>query len=232
MNNYTHQPSEETAARIRMPSDMADLRAAFVDAEAEVSRVIYGKEIEARLLMTALLAGSHVLIEDVPGTGKTTLAAALAAVTGLSYRRAQFTPDVMASDITGFHMYNREKEQFELHEGLVMCNLLLADEINRASPRTQSALLEAMEEGKVTVDGETLPLPDPFLVIATQNPNGYVGTYPCPRLSWIALPSACTWATPPFARRSTSSVPARTTTRWTPCADGCRSRPSVGRGAS
>lgn len=180
MNDSPRQPSEETSARIRMPSDMADLRTAFVDAEAEIARVIYGKETEIRLLMTALLSGSHVLIEDVPGTGKTTLAAALAAVTGLSYRRAQFTPDVMASDITGFHMYDREKGQFELHEGLVMCNLLLADEINRASPRTQSALLEAMEEGKVTVDGETLPLPDPFLVIATQNPTGYVGTYPLP----------------------------------------------------
>ena len=95
----------------------------------------------------------------------------------------------MASDITGFNIYNRQRETFELREGLVMCNLLLADEINRASPKTQSALLEAMEEGKVTVDGQTMPVPDPFMVIATQNPAGYVGTYPCRRLSLTALPS-------------------------------------------
>jgi MoxR-like ATPase len=130
--------------------------------------------------MTALLSGSHVLIEDVPGTGKTSLAAALAKVTGLDFNRAQFTPDVMASDITGFNIYNRQKEQFEFREGLVMCNLLLADEINRASPKTQSALLEAMEENRVTVDGVTYDVPDPFMVIATQNPTGYVGTYPLP----------------------------------------------------
>ena len=146
----------------------------------EVEKVVVGKRTEVILLLTAMLAGSHVLIEDVPGTGKTTLACALAKVTGLNFRRAQFTPDVMASDITGFHVYNRQKEQFEFREGLVMCNLLLADEINRASPKTQSALLEAMEEGKVTVDGNTMPVPDPFMVIATQNPAGYVGTYPLP----------------------------------------------------
>lgn len=165
---------------VRMTPEMAADRELLLSAAREMGRVIYGKQKEIELLLTALLSGSHVLIEDVPGTGKTTLAAALAAVTGLSFRRAQFTPDVMASDITGFHMYNRERGQFELHEGLVMCNLLLADEINRASPRTQSALLEAMEEGRVTVDGKTLSLPDPFLVIATQNPAGYVGTYPLP----------------------------------------------------
>jgi MoxR-like ATPase len=121
-----------------------------------------------------------VLIEDVPGTGKTSLAAALSRVTGLDFNRAQFTPDVMASDITGFNIYNRQKESFEFREGLVMCNLLLADEINRASPKTQSALLEAMEENRVTVDGVTYDVPDPFMVIATQNPTGYVGTYPLP----------------------------------------------------
>jgi MoxR-like ATPase len=121
-----------------------------------------------------------VLIEDVPGTGKTTLAATIAKVTGLDFKRAQFTPDVMASDITGFNIYNRSKEEFEFRRGLVICNLLLADEINRASPKTQSALLEAMEEGKVTVDGVSYDIPDPFTVIATQNPSGYVGTYPLP----------------------------------------------------
>ena len=146
----------------------------------EIEKVVVGKRAEVIMLMTALLSGSHVLIEDVPGTGKTSLAAALAKVTGLDFNRAQFTPDVMASDITGFNIYNRQKEQFEFREGLVICNLLLADEINRASPKTQSALLEAMEENKVTVDGVTYATPDPFMVIATQNPSGYVGTYPLP----------------------------------------------------
>lgn len=146
----------------------------------EIEKVVVGKRTEIILILTAMLAGSHVLIEDVPGTGKTSLAATIAKVTGLSFNRAQFTPDVMASDITGFNIYNRGKEKFEFREGLVMCNLLLADEINRASPKTQSALLEAMEEGKVTVDGVTYDIPSPFMVIATQNPTGYVGTYPLP----------------------------------------------------
>lgn len=147
---------------------------------SEVEKVIVGKRTEIIMILIALLSDSHILIEDVPGTGKTTLAAAIARVTGLEFRRAQFTPDVMASDITGFNIYNRQKEEFEFRRGLVMCNLLLADEINRASPKTQSALLEAMEENKVTVDGVTYDIPDPFMVIATQNPTGYVGTYPLP----------------------------------------------------
>ncbi len=147
---------------------------------SEVEKVVVGKRTEIVMLMTAMLSGAHVLIEDVPGTGKTTLAAAMAKATGLDFRRAQFTPDVMASDITGFNVYNRQREEFEFRQGLVMCNLLLADEINRASPKTQSALLEAMEEARVTVDGVTYAVPDPFMVIATQNPTGYVGTYPLP----------------------------------------------------
>lgn len=147
---------------------------------SEVEKVVIGKKREITLLITAMLAGGHVLIEDVPGTGKTTLASALSKACGLSFNRAQFTPDVMASDITGFNIYNRSKETFEFRQGVVMTNVLLADEINRASPKTQSALLEAMEEKKVTVDGETYVLPDPFTVIATQNPSGYVGTYPLP----------------------------------------------------
>ena len=147
---------------------------------SEVEKVVIGKKREITLLITAMLAGGHVLIEDVPGTGKTTLASALSKACGLSFNRAQFTPDVMASDITGFNIYNRSKETFEFRSGVVMTNVLLADEINRASPKTQSALLEAMEEKKVTVDGETYVLPDPFMVIATQNPSGYVGTYPLP----------------------------------------------------
>lgn len=146
----------------------------------EVEKIVVGKHREVMLLLTALLGGGHVLIEDVPGVGKTTLAAALSRAAGLSFRRAQFTPDVMASDITGFSMYNKAKDTFEFREGIAMCHILLADEINRATPKTQSSLLEAMEEGSVTVDGTTYPLPQPFMVIATQNPTGYVGTYPLP----------------------------------------------------
>ncbi|MBQ2766334.1 MAG: AAA family ATPase, partial [Clostridia bacterium] len=145
---------------------------------AEIEKVVIGKHSTVSLLVAALLAGGHVLIEDVPGVGKTTLAASLARAAGLTFKRAQFTPDVMASDITGFNIYNRRSEEFEFREGLVMCNILLADEINRASPKTQSALLEAMEECRVTVDGTTYDVPDPFMVIATQNPTGFVGTYP------------------------------------------------------
>ena len=164
----------------RLSPELAAAHAKMMAAADEVEKVVVGKRSEVIQLLTAMLAGAHVLIEDVPGTGKTTLASTIAKVTGLSFRRAQFTPDVMASDITGFSVYNRQKEQFEFREGLVMCNLLLADEINRASPKTQAALLEAMEEGKVTVDGNTMDVPDPFTVIATQNPSGYVGTYPLP----------------------------------------------------
>ena len=171
---------QNQSPEVKMSPEMAAAHAKMIAAADEVEKVVVGKRTEVLHLLTALLAGAHVLIEDVPGTGKTTLASTLAHVTGLDFKRAQFTPDVMASDITGFHIYNRQKENFEFREGLVMCNLLLADEINRASPKTQSALLEAMEEGKVTVDGSTMDIPDPFMVIATQNPAGYVGTYPLP----------------------------------------------------
>lgn len=146
----------------------------------EISKVIKGKGEAVQLILTALLAQGHVLIEDVPGVGKTTLAMALGKATGLSFRREQFTPDVMASDITGFTMFNREENRFEYRSGLVMTNILLADEINRTSPKTQSALLEAMEEKRVTVDGVVHQLPEPFIVIATQNSQGYVGTFPLP----------------------------------------------------
>ena len=146
----------------------------------EISKVIKGKGEAVQLILTALLAQGQVLIEDVPGVGKTTLAMALGKATGLSFRRAQFTPDVMASDITGFTMFNREENRFEYRSGLVMTNILLADEINRTSPKTQSALLEAMEEKRVTVDGVVHQLPEPFIVIATQNSQGYVGTFPLP----------------------------------------------------
>lgn len=146
----------------------------------QIEKVIIGKRDVVKMLIAALLSGGHVLIEDVPGTGKTTLAMTLAKATSLSCRRVQFTPDVMASDITGFTMYNKENERFEYREGLVMSNIFIADEINRTSPKTQSALLEAMEEKKVTVDGAVHRLPEPFMVIATENEFGYVGTYPLP----------------------------------------------------
>lgn len=147
---------------------------------SEIEKVVVGKHTEVTMLITALLSGGHVLIEDVPGVGKTTLASTIAKAAGLKFKRAQFTPDVMASDITGFNMYNRKTDTFEFREGLAMTNIMLADEINRASPKTQSALLEAMEEHKVTVDGITYTMPEPFMVIATQNPTGFVGTYPLP----------------------------------------------------
>jgi MoxR-like ATPase len=146
----------------------------------EVEKVIVGKRDVVQLLLIALLSGGHVLIEDVPGVGKTTLATALGKSMGLICKRAQFTPDVMASDITGFSMFNKEKNIFEYRHGLVMCNIFLADEINRTSPKTQSALLESMEEGTVTVDSKIHKLPTPFMVIATQNEVGFVGTYPLP----------------------------------------------------
>ncbi len=147
---------------------------------AEVNRAFIGKnEVVEKVLMT-VYAGGHVLLEDCPGVGKTTLALAFSRVLGLSCRRIQFTPDTLPSDITGFTMLNRATNQFEYREGAANCQLLLADEINRTSPKTQSALLEVMEEHTVTVDGKTHVLPSPFLCIATQNPLGSAGTQPLP----------------------------------------------------
>ncbi len=174
------EETTHTAVSESQKKDLAVLYDAAKALVAEVEKAVIGKHHEIVLLITALLAGGHVLIEDVPGVGKTTLAASLAAAAGLGFKRAQFTPDVMASDITGFNIYNRQTETFEFREGLVMTNILLADEINRASPKTQSSLLESMEEATVTVDGITYEIPDPFFVIATQNPTGFVGTYPLP----------------------------------------------------
>ena len=147
---------------------------------AQVRRAVVGKdEVLARVLL-AILAGGHILLEDIPGVGKTTMALAFSRAMGLDYNRVQFTPDVMPSDITGFTLYNKEAGRMEYQPGAVLCNLFLADELNRATSRTQSALLEAMEEGQVTVDGASHPVPRPFLVIATQNPAGASGTQPLP----------------------------------------------------
>ena len=142
----------------------------------EVNKAVLGKQTEIFEIMTAFLANGHVLLEDIPGVGKTTLAIAFSTAMGMDCRRVQFTPDVMPSDLTGFSVYRRDKDKFVYQPGSVFCNLLLADEINRTSPKTQSALLEVMEERKVSVEGETRPVPSPFLVIATQNPSGTSGT--------------------------------------------------------
>ena len=147
----------------------------------EIKKVVQGKDDIIKNVMMAILSNGHILLEDVPGVGKTTLALAFSRVLGLDYRRVQFTPDVMPSDVTGFSMYNRKTEQFEYVKGAAICNLLLADEINRTSPKTQSALLEVMEEGRVTVDGVTREVPKPFTVIATQNPFGSSGTQRLPQ---------------------------------------------------
>lgn len=143
-------------------------------------QVILGKEGAIRLALTCLLARGHLLIEDLPGVGKTTLAHLLARLLGLQYQRIQFTSDLLPADIIGVSVFDREGSNFRFHPGPVFSQLILADEINRATPKTQSALLEAMEEEQVTVDGETRPLPDPFFVIATQNPLHQIGTFPLP----------------------------------------------------
>jgi MoxR-like ATPase len=145
-----------------------------------ISKAIVGKGDTVEKLLVALLAGGHVLIEDVPGVGKTTLVHAVAKSIGCSFRRIQFTPDLLPSDITGITVYNMKSGEFEFREGPITSNIILADEINRSSPKTQSSLLEAMQERQITVDGCTYKLPEPFMVLATQNPIEYEGTFPLP----------------------------------------------------
>lgn len=146
----------------------------------EISKAIRGKDDVIDSFLMSIIAGGHILLEDIPGVGKTTLALALSKAMGLSFNRVQFTPDVVPSDITGFSMFDRTKNDFIYQPGAAMCNLLLADEINRTSSKTQSALLEVMQEGKMTVDGQTHEVPKPFVVIATQNPIGTAGTQMLP----------------------------------------------------
>ncbi len=149
-------------------------------AAAQIGQIVVGKQSQIRQALTCVLAQGHLLVEDLPGVGKTTLAHALAVTLGLDFKRVQFTNDLLPADIVGVSIFNRNNNQFEFREGPVFCQILLADEVNRASPKTQSALLEAMEERQVSIEGLARQLPDPFFVIATQNPQDQVGTFPLP----------------------------------------------------
>ena len=204
---------------------------------AETAKIIYGKETQIRLIVMALLSQGHVLLEDLPGVGKTTLIKTLAAVSGCRSKRIQFVPDLLPADILGMNIYDRNRGEFRRLPGPVFTNLLLADEINRAVPRTQSALLEAMEERQVTIDGETLPLPTPFVVMATQNPVESESTFRLPaaqmdrfliRLSmgypapeeerwtvWRLSPPRRSWC-PPRTPSPRSGCPRRWPTTWWP----------------
>jgi MoxR-like ATPase len=150
------------------------------NAAAGIGRIILGKDAQIRLALTCLVARGHLLIEDMPGVGKTTLAHAIARVMGLDFQRIQFTSDLLPADVLGVSVYDRERAAFEFHPGPIFSHFILADEVNRATPKTQSALLEAMEEQQTTIEGETRALPRPFFVIATQNPSHQIGTYPLP----------------------------------------------------
>jgi len=163
-----------------MIADVRDVAALGQKVIMEVERAVVGKPDLLADVMCAVLAGGHVLFEDFPGLGKTLIARSFATALGFEFKRIQFTPDLLPGDITGGYIFNRAENRFELRQGPVFANLILADEINRASPKTQSALLEAMQEARVTLEGETLSLPDPFIVLATQNPIEYEGTFPLP----------------------------------------------------
>lgn len=157
-----------------------DMQAKVEAAAAEIGKVVLGKDRQIRLALCCLFAGGHLLLEDKPGMGKTTLSQALALTFGLNYSRIQFTSDLLPADILGVSVYDQTHASFTFHKGPIFSNLILADEINRTTPKTQSALLEAMEEGRVSIDGTTHTLPQPFFVIATQNPVSFSGTYPLP----------------------------------------------------
>ena len=185
---------------------------------AEVNKAVQGKQQTVNTIWMAMLAGGHVLIEDIPGVGKTTLALAFARALDLKESRVQFTPDVLPSDLVGFSVYQKETGKFVYHAGAVMCNLFLGDEINRTSSRTQSALLEVMEEGTVTVDGVTRPVPAPFTVIATQNPIGAAGTQMLPQ-SQLDRFMVCAVMGYPMRKRSWQFWPGRAKAAcWTVCA--------------
>ena len=201
--------------------------------KANIQKVLVGEERVTSLLLTALVAGGHVLIEDVPGMGKTVLARSLAKSVDGAFGRIQFTPDLLPSDVTGLNFFDNKSGEFQFSPGPVFCNILLADEINRATPRTQSALLECMAEGQVTVDGETRRLAPPFFVIATQNPVETLGTYPLPeaQLDRFLMRLSMDLPTREQERQSWSaSKPASPWRSWGPCASPrrlwpCRRRP-------
>ncbi|MFN8381158.1 MAG: MoxR family ATPase [Anaerolineales bacterium] len=163
-----------------MSSKVNEVAVASQKVMDEVERAVVGKRSVLEMIMSAVLAGGHVLLEDYPGLGKTLIARSFAAVLGLDFKRIQFTPDLLPGDITGSYVLDRVQNRFQLRQGPIFSNIVLADEINRASPKTQSALLEAMQEGQVTLEGESMALPEPFLVMATQNPIEYEGTFPLP----------------------------------------------------
>ena len=165
---------------IRTPHESLAMNPAFSQALDQINRIVLGKDTQVRLCLACLLARGHLLIEDVPGVGKTTLAHALARTLGLDFHRIQFTSDLLPADVLGAAIYDKESGSFSFHPGPIFAQVILADEINRASPKAQSALLEAMEEGQVSVEGETRPLPSPFFVIATQNPGDQIGAFPLP----------------------------------------------------
>jgi MoxR-like ATPase len=163
-----------------MPIPLAEVTALADAIIHEIEKAIVGKNRLLKQIMATILAGGHILLEDYPGLAKTLTANSFAIALGLNFKRIQFTPDLLPGDITGSYVYDRSQGRFELRKGPIFANIILADEINRASPKTQSALLEAMQEYQVSLEGETLPLPDPFIVIATQNPIEYEGTFPLP----------------------------------------------------
>ena len=171
---------EESVATTRRQATASEAKAIAERLLASLAQVILGKSEEQRLAVMTLMCRGHLLIEDVPGVGKTMLARSIALSIGGTFRRIQFTPDLLPSDITGVSVFNQKTEEFEYRAGPIMAQVVLADEINRASPKTQAALLESMEERQVTVDGVTHPVPDPFIVMATQNPIEYEGTFPLP----------------------------------------------------
>ena len=170
MNSTVITSAERTAGR----------HSRLLEAQQTVNDILLGKSKQVRLSFCCLLSRGHLLIEDVPGVGKTTLAIAMARVVGSNYQRIQFTSDLLPADILGVSIYKREKDEFEFHPGPIFAQVILADEVNRATPKTQSALLEGMAEGQVTIENTTHPLPDPFFVLATQNPLDLVGTFPLP----------------------------------------------------
>lgn len=171
----------------------------------EIERVVVGKRDALQLILLTILARGHVLIEDLPGLGKTLIARSFAAALGLDFARVQFTPDLLPADLLGSTIYDMSSGSFEFRPGPIFTNLLLADEINRTPPKTQSALLEAMAEGQVSIDGQTRQLPSPFVVLATDNPIEYEGTYPLPEAGWTGSRSGCNWGTWPKISRSKCS---------------------------